>query len=144
MQEQKRRVAKSGAFSESHDGTVAFLRRSSLVRSSLAAFCRVTGMVAKIFRSTVSLQESNFGKTDNEFCRALSALSHGCSGCRAAQSDLFRTVECKLRAKRTCCPAGMLFMAAPIVARGGQIASIVGGKVRVNPVNRAGFERIAA
>jgi len=119
------------------------LTQSRLVRRSLAEFRRLTGLAAKVVSASAPNKEIQFHSDQNEFCHRVAALCRGCEACRRTQSELFRRMAGKLKAQQAGCPAGMIHLAVPVVLGGQQVATVVGGKVRVTPSGPAQFERVA-
>ena len=119
------------------------LAQFPLVKQSLAEFCRVTGLTAKLVPAAAPATPIRFGAQENEFCRRVNALSGGCPACYKTQLKLFRRVDLKLKPQQCSCLAGMVHLAVPVVVAGRHVATVIGGKVRVRPVGAAQFAALA-
>ncbi len=108
--------------------------RVPLFRRSLAEFNRLAGLAAKLVPAALPGTPIGFGAHETVFCRRLAAaLPSGCPFRLRIQSALNRRMGAKLKPHQICCPLGILQVAVPVVVWGSHAATIVGGKVRLEP-----------
>lgn len=122
---------------------------SSLVRRSLKSFSAVTGLPVILAPPHLIAKALSFGKQDNEFCRCL-WNSGGCVECGLIQKELYRRLNGKFKAHWINCGAGIIQFGVPVIVGGRNVATLLGGKARVQPaddgqlkafVNGLGVER---
>jgi hypothetical protein len=108
--------------------------RLPLIRESLARFCEVTGLAALLVPAAPPPEPIRFGRQENEFCRCLwTSCEGGCVDCHHTQRELFRRLDRKLRPQSVCCAGGIIQLAVPVMVEGTHVATVLGGKVRLQP-----------
>jgi AraC-like DNA-binding protein len=113
-----------------------------LVRGSLAEFHRATGLAAKLVPAVLPTRLIRFGAQENAFCRAVVCNPDGCRGCHQAQLTLLRRLGGKLKSQQVSCRCGLLQLAVPVMAAGRHVATVIGGKVRVERSGARPFEAL--
>ena len=121
------------------------LVQAPLFRRSLAEFRQLTGLAAKLVPAVLPETRINFGCQEVEFCRLLAAhCCGGCSLCRQIHCELNHRMGSKLKPHQICCPFGIVQVAIPVVVLGRHVATILGGKVRLDEAGirqRPGLDR---
>ena len=115
------------------------LKQTPLVHEALGQLYELTGLRAKLCPATSPKSKIHFGIRDAAFCRQGAALPGGCPVCLRLQTQLSRRLEAKLKAHQLCCPAGIIHLAVPVVVAGKHIATIMGGKARLEMPSPARF-----
>lgn len=115
------------------------LTKAPLVGRSLAEFRRVTGLAVKLVPAALPMRLIKFDAPGNDFCRAVACTTAGCQACYQHQAELLSRLDRKLKPQQVCCLAGMIHLAVPVVVAGKHIATVLGGKVRVQPVDETQF-----
>jgi len=115
-----------------------------LVHQSLAQFRKTVGLAAVLVPASAPNKPIRYGIQENEFCRRVwNSCEGGCAECYQTQQKLLRRFERKLKTHSLCCAAGIVQLAVPVVVRGKHVATVMGGKVRVQPASRAQFRALA-
>ncbi len=114
-----------------------------LLNEALEHFQKVTGVSAVLAPPAPPRVPVRFGQ--NEFCRQLwKSCAGGCLECHQHQQELFRRLDSKLETQRVCCGAGLLQFAVPVLVEGRHGATLLGGKVRLQPAREEEFKSFAA
>ena len=121
------------------------LVQAPLFCRSLAEFHQLTGLAAKFVPAVLPETRISFGCQEIEFCRLLAAhCCGGCPLCRQMHCELNRRMGGKLKPHQICCPFGIVQVAVPVVVLGRHVATILGGKVRLDAASirpRPGLDR---
>jgi AraC-like DNA-binding protein len=109
------------------------------MRRFLVEFYRLTGVAAKLVPSPAPGQRIRFGTQENAYCRAMSRLNEECENCYQADLGVLRASWRNLKPQRSCCRAGLVRLAVPVLVSGRPVATLIGGKVRINPESQRQF-----
>jgi len=120
----------------------AALARSKLLRDVERDFHDATGLSLKLVRSGEP-QRPAIGRVKNAFCALMGTSVDACAACVEVQRELQLRLDHKLTPKETCCFAGMIELAVPVVVGGQHVATLLGGQVFRRRPGRRQFDRVA-
>jgi len=118
------------------------LSRLPLVERYQRAFHQVSGITLRLVPAGASTESMCFGATQNPFCAFVSRHPAANRACLAAEADVQRRASHSQVAEANCCFAGMHMVAAPVLVRGQQVATWMGGQVFFTRPTPAQFRKV--
>ena len=113
------------------------LVRLPLVQYYEGAFRSATGVSLRVVLPEGGVRRRNFGPEENPFCKLAAGVPAGCAACMETEGRAQRGAARKLGLQQLHCYAGLTVVAAPVVAGGRHVATLLSGQVfRREPTER--------
>ena len=117
------------------------LARSPLLRRFKRAFRDATGLSLALGCNGM-FSPARRSRRANDFCALMATNAGACAACLDVQRELQQRLNRKLAPHQTCCFAGMVELAVPVVVGGQHAATLIAGEVFRGKPGTAQFERL--
>ncbi|MEI7911859.1 MAG: helix-turn-helix domain-containing protein [Verrucomicrobiota bacterium] len=118
------------------------LAASPMVLDYADAFRQATGLALKLLAGDSPPAPVPFGCHHDAFCKLLSLMPRGCSRCHLEHARIRQQAASTLEHQQGCCPAGMAYVAVPVVVHSEHVATLAAGQVFLQKPTPQHFEHI--